>query len=99
MKYLRASLLSLGLMLCLVQSRADAGFITFFDGTFDDADWERDVFEHINGGTVSASQVLSGGNPDEYFHVVNTVSCGGVDSAVYGLYLKPTASYTPSVHG
>lgn len=96
-----AAKLFLGCLLLpfLIPAAAEGAVVTFFDGTFNDADWERDVFEIVNGGTVVATQEAAGGNPGEYLHIINTVAAGAAGSAVYGLYIKPSASYTPSTQG
>src|SRR5579872_4884771 len=62
------------MVICVVSGRAD---VTFFDGTFNDPDWELITFTSGPGGTISASQQLSGGNPGAYRDIVNSVHAGG----------------------
>lgn len=99
MRLLRAASLLMVLLLGLMPVGADAGVIVFSDGTFNSADWVVDAFENANGGSAAVSQELLGGNPGAFYHIVNTVSPGAVGSTIYGLYLKPTASYSPSTQG
>jgi hypothetical protein len=99
MGFFRVMLLPVALVLLLAPMRTEASVVTFYDGTFNPSDWSVDAFEKLNGGSANASQALSGGNPGEYYRIINTVNSGAVNSAVYGLYLKPTASYTPSTQG
>ncbi|MBX9608887.1 MAG: hypothetical protein K2Y51_21905 [Gammaproteobacteria bacterium] len=79
-----------GLVFSSASSLAEAA--TFADGSFAD-DWSSIV---VGTGTSVATRVTSGGNPNSYFSITNVTDPG---EFVYGIYLKTTAVYTPSVEG
>lgn len=65
---------------------------TFADGSFAD-NWTSTV---VGDGTSAATRVTSGGNPNSYFSITNVTDPG---EFVYGVYLKTTAVYNPSLEG
>ena len=54
-----------------------------------------------DGGTVTANQVVAGGNPGAYRTAVNTVPPGNVgnDSVIIGIHLYTPGTYDPSIQG
>jgi hypothetical protein len=75
---------------------------TFFDGTFNPADWEVILFTGGNGGTTTTTQVTSGGNPGEYRRIENTINNApgpGLRSRVWGFHRRIGATYNPQVQG
>src|SRR6185503_19247797 len=60
------------------QSLAHA--VTVADGTFADVDWTITSFSSGSGGTSTAAQVATGGNPGAYRNVTDTLNGGGVVS-------------------
>lgn len=89
------------LAVLLLPVSACLGAVTFFDGTFNDADWDVIRDEYGNGGTVTISQ-RTGGNPGEYRHIVNTVDPspgGGEPSGVLGFHKCLAAVYDPQTQG
>jgi len=82
----------------MLQSRA-----LFFDGTFNDSNWQVTTFTNSNpAGTTSGSQVLTGGNPGAYRQTTNNV--GPAPSAncvgnVVGFHANTSAVYTPTQQG
>lgn len=79
-----------GLLACFAATSSQAA--TFTDGSFAD-NWTSIV---IGDGTSAATRVTSGGNPNSYFSITNVTDPG---EFVYGVYLKTTAVYTPSLEG
>lgn len=82
--------LSAGLLLNVFST--DSRAATFSDGRFADS-WSSVV---VGDGTSAATRVTSGGNPNSYFSITNVTDPG---EFVYGVYLKTTAVYTPSLEG
>ena len=67
----------------------------FTDNTFNNADWTSTVLLLGNGGSVSAGQVGSGGNPGSYRSVTNSVNPAGASaSIVHGYHLSPLMTYS-----
>jgi hypothetical protein len=63
------------LILALAPVSAWADTISFSDGIFDSAEWTGTIFTlGPTGGTASGSQILTGGNPDEYRQVQATIN-------------------------
>jgi hypothetical protein len=79
------------------QSLAHA--VTVADGTFADVDWTITSFSSGSGGTSTAAQVATGGNPGAYRNVTDTLNGGGVVSVVSGVNIYGPFTYTPSVSG
>jgi len=67
--------------------------ITFADGTFDPADWTLIL---SGDGTVTAGQVVSGGNPGAYREVNDLPDVG---LSVAGFHLQSSFVWDPSVSG
>ena len=65
------------LLICPLQAFA----VTFFDGTFDDGDWDSFKLVDTTGfaaATFAAGQVGSGGNPDAFRQVTHTFGPGNI---------------------
>jgi hypothetical protein len=77
---------------------SSAGTLTFADGVFSPSNWSLAEYQVQNGGTASASQILTGGNPNEYRQVNIGVNAGS-NTAVAAFSLDNQAQYTPSVQG
>ena len=67
----------------------------FTDQTFNNADWTITPLQQGNGGSVSAGQVGSGGNPGAYRSVTDTVNPAGSSSSIaHGYHLSPLMTYS-----
>jgi len=77
-------------------SLANAGTVTLFDGTFNDADWEVSSAGSSRGGG-SGSQVPVGGNSGAFRRVVNSNGGGGGLTNAWHFYVG--MAYDPSVDG
>lgn len=65
------------------------------DGTFNNADWTLTTASSGNGGSVSATQVDTGGNPLKFRSVTDTViAAGSSASIVHGYHISPLMSYS-----
>jgi hypothetical protein len=84
------------LALPLTSKTASAG-VTISDGTFDPGDWVLTQFVSGNGGSVTASQQMSGGNPGDYRLLQDAVASG--PSAVAGVNVYTATSFNPAVSG
>jgi hypothetical protein len=78
----------------IVECRADT---TFFDGTFSNSDWSEVLYVNGNGGSSSAAQTASGGNPGSFYQVTTSVNPGPACGA--GVYLRNGFTYSPSTQG
>jgi hypothetical protein len=79
-----------------------AGTIVFSDADFADSDWQIELFNFHTGGSTSAGQAATGGNPDAYLHVVHTVNAAtdpGDNAAIYAFHGFNSAVLDPSVDG
>jgi hypothetical protein len=79
-----------------IVSIADASLI-FSDGTFNNEDWSLFIPPpgNIGGdGTVAVSKVESGGNPDAYRRIINSVN-----GQLIGYHMYNDAIYNPSTQG
>ena len=76
-----------------------AAAVTASDSTFADADWTITSFSSGSGGTSTAAQVGSGGNPGSYRNVTDMLTGGGVESVVSGVNIYGPFTYTPAVSG
>ncbi len=89
-------------LLPTLASAALAQTTTFTDGTFLNADWSVTT-EVLNlGGTVSASQIASGGSPGTYRRIINTLASAigqGFSNTVFGFHARAGALYNPLVSG
>lgn len=100
MKMLFKTVVSI-LFLCASAHTADAT-VTFSDGAFNDSDWQLSMlFQGGNGGSVTGTQVTSGGNPGAYRKVVNSVNSplGSTPSAMLGFHQRLAATYDPTSQG
>jgi len=89
-------------LLLLASADLSRATTTFSDDTFNNADWQMSVlFQFGNGGNVTGTQVVSGGNPGSYRRASNIVnSASGVGrSAVLGFHQWLGANYDPSTQG
>ena len=75
--------------------------VVFSDSEFAEADWELTVLMDGPGGTITATQVISGGNPGAYRNVTHVLNAPerGRRSRVVGLHLPIGASYDPQLEG
>jgi hypothetical protein len=76
--------------------------VGFFDGVFPDIQWQLNAYYTLgNGGTTSALQVLTGGNPAEYRQITDTVNDAGnyPNSAIAGFHQYMPGSYDPASQG
>ncbi len=73
--------------------------VRFFDGTFNNANWPFTVF--TNGGTASATQQLTGGNPLAFFRIVNTTPNAAPNAfgQVFPVFRRLGATYNPQTQG
>ena len=87
-------------LLCLGPATASWGIaVTFSDGTFDNSNWSIDLVTVGPGGSITGTQVNSGGNPGDYRYVLlNLVPSGGI-SVVFGFHKPIGATFNPSVSG
>lgn len=76
-----------------------AAAITVSDSTFANTDWTLTSFSSGNGGTATAAQVLSGGNPGAYRSVTDTLNSGGTPSVVLAASIYSPFTYNPAVSG
>ncbi len=92
---------SLALAMATVPSCVWAGGLSSYsDGTFNLADWSITRFMFGNGGMQTESQLLTGGNPDAYLEITNTVFNATTGfSRILGAYLKNNAVYNPQGDG
>ena len=76
--------------------------VTFSDGDFQVVDWSV-ATEVLNlGGSVTASQVASGGSLGAYRRIDNTLNSAvgtGVSNSVFAFHKRVGATYDPSVNG
>ena len=73
--------------------------VTVSDSTFLDTDWTLTQFTSGTGGSVTAAQVLSGGNPGSFRNVTDTLTGGGTQSVVLGASIYAPFTYDPGVSG
>ena len=90
--------MALAAMLTLTTiTRAD---VVFSDGEFNLADWQVEKFFWGNGGSITPTQRLSGGNPGKFLEIDHYVQTAGADpSVVYGLHTRNGATYDPAGQG
>ena len=81
-------------------TRAD---VTFSDGTFNNADWQVSMlFQGYNGGSVTGSQVASGGIPGTYRSINTSVNPLGAEdpySNVLGFNQWLPGTFNPATQG
>jgi hypothetical protein len=85
---------TLAVLLALLPSHAMAQ-PSVSDGTFLDTDWSLTQFTAGNGGSSTAAQVLTGGNPGSYRNVTDALNAAPLGSQTIVL---STSIYTPFTH-
>jgi len=77
--------------------------VTFYDGTFDPSDWELIEITDFPGeetGTITANQVLAGGNPDEYLEITTQLGSSGNYEYIGGFFgFFSGGGYNPQTDG
>jgi hypothetical protein len=71
---------------------------TFFDGTFNDADWRTTTITQLAGSTVVESQQLTNGHPGAYRQFVGSWNLAG-NFNLEQFHYRPDAVYDPSTQG
>jgi len=95
----RAAFCLAGLLMVLTaRERPALGAVTFYDGTFANSDWTVGTVAPWNHGTAIGTQAVSGGNPEYFREVTNTVDSLPLVT-IHGIHIKPSAVYDPSVRG
>jgi opacity protein-like surface antigen len=82
----------------LLASQGAAAAVSVSDSTFADTDWNLTQFTGGTGGSVSAGQVLAGGNPGAFRDLTDTLTGGGV-GIVLGTNIYTPFTYNPGVSG
>jgi hypothetical protein len=87
-----------GFVLTTTPLVASAAPVVFFDGTFLDGDWTTSVVPSGVGGSGSAGQAASGGNPDFFREISITLVMPTADigAQVDVVSIKPSAVYDPA---
>lgn len=94
-----------GFMLCFTLAAAGQSIgstVTFQDGTFANAQWTTSIEVLNGGGSVSAFEVASGGNPTAFRRIENTLNSAigtGVSNTVYGFHRFAGGVYDPATGG
>ena len=68
------------------------------DTEFNNADWALNITSNV-GGTVTAGQVNSGGNPGNYRNVTNTGITDPATIFLAAVHLNPSFVYDPATQG
>ena len=77
---------------------AQAATVTFGDSTFADADWELIQNSFGPGGTATAAQVPTGGNPDAYrSHTITLNQPVGAEASAFPFSGSLPSTYDPSL--
>jgi hypothetical protein len=83
-------------MFCSVAVHVEAGTISFFDGTFANANWNNTkILDPSGTGSFTAFQVASGGNPGAFQETILNFNPPAIDVS----HLNPTFTYDPSTQG
>jgi len=92
-------LFGVSVLLCLGPATASWGLVdTFSDDTFDNSDWSIDIFTVGTGGTITGTQINSGGNPGDFRKVTNTLNApSGSTTVVFGFHKLIGATFNPSI--
>ena len=94
------SLLQMALAAILTLTPITHATVVFSDGDFNLADWQSTKYYWGNGGSVTLSQIASGGNPGKFLEVDLYLQNAGPDwSVVYGSHLRNGATYDPAIQG
>jgi hypothetical protein len=88
--------ISAGVWLLAVCGTTALAEVSFTDSTFDDTNWTLTVFTQNAGGSLTASQQNTGGNPGQCMHIINSVPVGGGD---LGFLARAGAIYDPGSQG
>ena len=74
---------------------------TVSDNTFLDANWALTQFTAGNGGSSTAAQMLSGGNPGAFRNVTDVLNAAppGLETIVLSTSIYTPFTYTPAVSG
>ena len=103
---IRNSYLFALVILVICPTFSSAGIITFSDDTFNGSDWGLTLIQFGPGGSATATQMFSGGNPGAYRQVgmtVNaTIPAGAPDpnrAHVHAFHERLGATYNPSTQG
>jgi len=80
---------------------AKAATFTYSDSTFKNDEWELTTYNYVLGGTVSATQIGSGGIGGEFRRIVNTVNqtVGSQNSTIVGFHIWNGETYSPKTQG
>jgi IPTL-CTERM motif len=97
----RSVWLFLSLMALLAIASLPAGAQTVSDSTFLDANWALTQDTSGNGGSSTAAQVLSGGNPGSYRNVTDALNVAppGSQTIVLSTSIFTPFTYSPAVSG
>jgi hypothetical protein len=95
--------LALLLVLCIgAAGSVHAGTIVYSDSDFANGDWEIAMFNFHTGGSASAGQVATAGNPDSFREVVHTTNAAtdpNDNAAIYTFHGLTSAVVDPSIDG
>lgn len=91
--------LLVGAMLALTCLPAAAAVVA--DATFANTDWTLTQFNAGNGGTVTGTQVLTGGNPGSFRNVTDALNAApaGSETIVLSTNIYTPFTYNPSASG
>ena len=87
--------------LCAAAHLANAN-VTYFDGVFNPSDWNTlNIFSPGNGpgSNVANSQILVGGNPNQFRLNVITLDALLPNTAIFNLNINNNAFYDPATQG
>jgi hypothetical protein len=73
--------------------------VLFFDGIFNDSDWEIIDHEVGSGGFSTGTQMVIGGNPNDFREVTTTTNSGSGERRVFSFNFKDGATYDPQSQG
>lgn len=100
MKNLRVSMLLVAILWahCALSGLTATAGVVLQDSTFNEADWSIVIFYDNTPGSnaaVTGSQILTGGNPDEFRETIQSYAFGQMAAA----HFRSGAMYDPSVSG
>jgi hypothetical protein len=95
------AMFAVGVMLAAGGRAAAEVTTVFHDETFDPANWQVSTMTEGNAGTVTASQVLTGGHTGAYRRINITVNAAYPypHSSVYSFHKLAGASFDPATQG
>jgi hypothetical protein len=87
--------------LSLLSVAGSANAVIFFDGVFAPSNWSVNTMTNLSGtgSTVTPTQNLFGGNPNEWREVQHSLSVGTGTGELVGVHLEASSFYTPSSQG